>query len=160
MIKDLIDRGQSLLPSHFDRQHWLILPNRVIQTNRQQIRRIGRVRINEPAQVKGVGRPKLLETVKRWQRWGGKHFTGRKFRAKRSYGTYVSMDKTIGIVVPPPPKRTDTSTRRIPSNWETKLRQGRGAGRGRKAKKLVMAEKEIKRRARQTTKWRIGLVSR
>jgi hypothetical protein len=65
VIKDLIDRGESLLLSHFDRQHWLILPNRVIQTNRQQIRQIGRVRINEPARVKGVGRPKLLKTVKR-----------------------------------------------------------------------------------------------
>jgi hypothetical protein len=66
MIKDLIDSGQSLLPSHFDQQHWLILPNRVIRTDRQRIRRIGRIgriRINEPAQVKGVGRPKLLETV-------------------------------------------------------------------------------------------------
>ena len=71
IIKDLIDSGQSLLPSHFDQQHWLILPDRVIQTNRQQIRRIGRVRINEPAQLKGVGPPKLLETVKRWQLWGG-----------------------------------------------------------------------------------------
>jgi hypothetical protein len=63
VIKDLIDSGQSLLPSHFDQQHWLILPNRVIRTNQEG--RIGRVRINEPARVKGVGRPKLLETVKR-----------------------------------------------------------------------------------------------
>jgi hypothetical protein len=156
VIKDLIDSGQSLLPSHFDQQHWLLLPNRVIQTNRWRIRRIGRVRINEPAQVKGVGRPKLLETVKRWRRWGGRNLTGRKFGAKQSRGTYVSMDKTIGIVVPLPSKRTNTSTRRIPSNWETKLRQGRGAGRGRKAKKLVMAEKELKRRARQMSKRRIG----
>lgn len=71
VIKDLIDSGQSLLPSYFDQQHWLTLPNRVVQTNRQRIRRIGRIgriRINEPARVKGVGRPKLLETVKRWQR--------------------------------------------------------------------------------------------
>jgi hypothetical protein len=148
-----MDSGNFLLPSDFDQQHWLRLPNRVIQASRRQI---GKVRINEPNRVKGIGRPKLLETVKRWQRWGGKHRPGRKFRKLRSQGTYVSMDKTIGIVVPPPSKQTDTSTRRIPSFWETKLRQGRGAGRGRKAKELVMVEKQLKRRVRQLSKWRIG----
>ena len=153
-IKDRIDSGKFLLPSDFDQQHWLRLPNLVVQTNRQG--RIGRVRINEPNRVKGVGRPKLLETVKRWQRWGGRNLTGRKFGAKRSRGTYVSMDKTIGIVVPLPSKRTDTSTRRMPSKWETKLRQGRRAGGGRKAKELVMIDKQLKRRARQISKWRIG----
>ena len=68
MIKDLVDSGKSLVLSDFDQQYWLRLPNRVIQTDRL-IRRIGRIggrlQINEPNRVKGVRRPKLLETVKR-----------------------------------------------------------------------------------------------
>jgi hypothetical protein len=65
------------------------------------------------------------------------------------------MDKTIGIVVPPPSKRPNTSTRRILSNWEKFLQQGRGA-RGRKAKRLMMEEKDRERKTREISKWRFG----
>jgi hypothetical protein len=51
-------------------------------------------------------------------------------------------------MVPLPLKQTNTSTKRIPSNWETKLRQGRRASRDRKAKESVIAEKQVKKRAR------------
>jgi hypothetical protein len=92
-IKDRIDSGNFLLPSDFDQQHWLRLPNRVIQASQRQ--RIGRVRINEPNRVKRVGRPKLLETVKRWPRWGNKNYHGRRFSS-----SLVLLSPEINLFAP------------------------------------------------------------